>query len=144
MPKGPSALRANVPARRAAEEAALNASWAFFWARAAASVLLLLAEDDDDEEARRRGVVVRSARTLRSSTVLRIFFIEGVIVRNGLSACCRRRCRRRSRWGWLTNISPVGPRLGSCRGFFSRTYLSPPLCLYYLPRRKKINLSLYS
>lgn len=85
MPNGPSALRANVPARRAAEEAALNASCAFFWAKAAASVLLLLVGDGDDEEARRRGGLVRSARTLRSNAeLLRILFFFSR-VRNGRS-----------------------------------------------------------
>ena len=57
MPRGPSALRAYVPARTATADAAPSASWALFCAVDAA----FSAEVGDDEvEARRRGALVRS------------------------------------------------------------------------------------
>jgi hypothetical protein len=67
VPRGPSALRAYVPARMATAEAAPSASWAFFCAVDAA----FSPEGGDDEvEARRRGALVRS---MLRSVVERIF-----------------------------------------------------------------------
>ena len=80
MPRGPSALRANAPARAAAAEAAPSASCAFFCAAAAASPP---AAGGDDDEAKRRGAVVRSVRTLRS-TVWRILCFNLLF----FSRCC--------------------------------------------------------
>jgi hypothetical protein len=67
VPRGPSALRAKVPARAAAAEAAPSASWAFC---CAADVAL---SGDDEVEARRRGALVRNR--LRNIAVERISFV---------------------------------------------------------------------
>jgi hypothetical protein len=120
VPRGPSALRANVPARWAVAEAALNASWAFLEAAVAAS----LVAGDDDEAARRRGAVVRSARTLRSAE-LRI-----------LPAFCLLLCRKGKRRGRLAVVVVVVVRCGVAPKFpvgKSARELPWHFPTYYLP-----------